>query len=228
MKTYIADIIPKIQRFSLRLDDLTKLTNQHWISLGDIGHSKRVYIFRANNQLLISDNGIVEKGSWEYLGNQSILIDTKTESYLLKHGFFDENVIALKLDSTNSYAFFINETNYNRELNNINDILKFLENKYLNKNSPVSGFGSNEKGTINEPNGEFGYEVISETNNYEIVWGSFMTFEIKFFNGAIDKVYKGHNSGKYFYFDFIFGKIYCDNLDDAVYRAFRSRKENNR
>lgn len=105
MKTYIADIIPKIQRFSQKLDDLTKLTNQHWVSLGDINQSKRVYIFRTNNQLIISDNGIVEKGSWEYLGNQSILLETKEESYLLKHGFFDQNVIALKLDSTNNYAF---------------------------------------------------------------------------------------------------------------------------
>ena len=141
MRTFIADIIPKIQRFSHRLDDLTKLTNQHWVSLGDINQTKRVFIFRANNQLLISDNGIVEKGSWEYLGNQSLLLDTKTESYLLKHGFFDENVIALKLDSTDSYAFFVNETKYHGELNNISDVLKFLENKYL-KNNENSIFSS--------------------------------------------------------------------------------------
>jgi hypothetical protein len=135
MKTFIADIIPKIERFSKRLDDLTKLTNQHWVSLGDINQSKRVFIFRPNNQLLISDNGIVEKGSWEYLGNQTLLMDTKQESYLLKHGFFDENVIALKLDSTDSYAFFVNETKYHKELNNISDIIKFLSNKYLNGNT---------------------------------------------------------------------------------------------
>jgi hypothetical protein len=76
MRTYIADIIPKLQKFSQRLDDLTRLTNQHWVSLGDIDQTKRVFIFRPNNQLLISDNGIVEKGSWEYLGNQTLLMDT--------------------------------------------------------------------------------------------------------------------------------------------------------
>ena len=105
MNTYLADIIPKIQRFSQRLDDLTKLTNQHWVSLGDITQTKRVFIFRANNQLIISDNGLVEKGSWEYLGNQSLLLDTKNESYLLKHGFFDENVIALKLTARTVMRF---------------------------------------------------------------------------------------------------------------------------
>ncbi len=105
MKTYLAVIIPKIQRFSQRLDDLTKLTNQHWVSIGDIELHKRVFVFRPNNQLLISNNGIVEKGSWEYLGNQSLLLDTKTESYLLKLGFIDENITALKLDSTNTTHF---------------------------------------------------------------------------------------------------------------------------
>jgi hypothetical protein len=144
MNTYIADIIPRIQRFSKRLDDLTKLTNQHWVSLGDINQSKRVFIFRQNNQILISENGIVEKGSWEYLGNQSLLLDTKHESYLLKHGFFDENVIALKLDNTDSYAFFVNETKYDRELNNIQDVLNFLEAKYL-KNTIAKDRGTKMK-----------------------------------------------------------------------------------
>jgi hypothetical protein len=135
MKTFLADIIPKIERFSKKLDDLTLLTNQHWVCLNDILNSKTVYIFRGNNQLLISDNGIVQKGSWEYLGNQSLLLDTNNQSYLLKQGFFDENVIALKLDSSEQFAFFVNETKYDKELNNIHDILMFLENKYLKENN---------------------------------------------------------------------------------------------
>ena len=46
METFIADIIPKIQRFSQKLDDLTKLTNHHWVSLAEIKNGKKVYIFR--------------------------------------------------------------------------------------------------------------------------------------------------------------------------------------
>jgi hypothetical protein len=86
------------------------------VSIGQIEHTKRVYIFRPNNQLLICDNGVVEKGTWEYVGNQSLLLDTKHESYLLKHGFLDENTIALKLNSTDTYAFFVNESKYFNEL----------------------------------------------------------------------------------------------------------------
>lgn len=226
MKTYIADIIPKIQRFSQKLDDLTRLTNQHWVSLGDINQSKRVYIFRNNNQLIISDNGIVEKGNWEYLGNQSILMETKERSYLLKHGFFDENVIALKLDSTNNYAFFINETKYHNELNNIEDILRFLEKKYL-KNNPTGGLGGNTTSSISEENYKFGYEVINEIENYDLVWGNHLAIEIKFLSGKMDYVYKGKTTDKYFYFDVINGKIYCQNFEDAVYQLFLYKKKNN-
>ena len=223
MRTFIADIIPKIQKFSQRLDDLTKLTNQHWVSLGDINQTKRVFIFRGNNQLLISDNGIVEKGSWEYLGNQSLLLDTKTESYLLKHGFFDENVIALKLDSTDSYAFFVNETKYHGELNNIGDVLKFLENKYLSK-SPVDGLGSNRTSAIPE---EFKYEILSEEDNYDIVFGKHIVYNIKYMTGLTDKIYKGFSSGKYFYLDYMTPKVYCKNLEDAAYKLFLHRTNKN-
>ncbi|MBX6361934.1 MAG: hypothetical protein IRZ03_17885 [Acidobacterium ailaaui] len=227
MKTYIADIIPKIQRFSQRLDDLTKLTNQHWVSLGDITQTKRVFIFRANNQLLISDNGIVEKGSWEYLGNQSLLLETKQESYLLKHGFFDENVIALKLDGTESYAFFVNETKYHSELNNIGDILKFLENKYIKNNGGSSGLGSTQKRTINE-DAKYGYDVISEKEKYDFFWGNFIEYEIEFTSGRKGKVYKGGNTGKYFYMDITFGKKYYNNFEQAVYGLYSYLRQNNR
>ncbi len=223
MKTYLADIIPKIQRFSQKLDDLTKLTNQHWVSLSDINQSKQVYIFRANNQLLISDNGIVEKGSWEYLGNQSLLIETNEKNYLFKHGFFDENVIALKLDSTNNYAFFVNETKYDKELNTIEDILRFLEKKYL-KNNPSGGLGINRKGSISKEDVKFDYEILFETENYDIMWGDYTTIEIKFQNGNVEKIYKGKSSGRYFFLELISGKVYYDNIEDAIYKLFLYKK----
>jgi len=134
MKTYFSDIIPKIQRFSHKLDNLTMLTNQHWVVLDEIENTKNVYIFRQNNELLIATNGKVEKGKWEYLGSNSILIDTKNESYLFKHGFFDKNILALKIDSSEEYAFLINETRFYKKLNSLSAIMEFLEKNYLQAN----------------------------------------------------------------------------------------------
>ncbi len=131
MRTYISDIIPKIQRFSQKLDNLTLLTNQHWVVIDEIENSKNVYIFRQSNELLISQNGKVEKARWEYLGNNSLLIDKKENSYLFKHGFFDENILALKIDSKDEYAFLVNETKFHKELNSIGNIIEFLNKKYI-------------------------------------------------------------------------------------------------
>ncbi|MGR6088357.1 MAG: hypothetical protein ACU4F9_09285 [Arcticibacter sp.] len=120
MKTFLSDIFPKIQRYSEKLDNLTLLTNQHWVSIEDILLNKTVYIFRTNNELLVSTKGKVEKEKWEYLGNKSLLISKNSESYLFKHGFFDENILALKVDSSEEYAVFVNENKYDGDLNSIN------------------------------------------------------------------------------------------------------------
>ena len=77
-------------------------------------------------------NGKVEKAKWEYLGNSSLLIDKKDESFLFKHGFVDENILALKVDSKEEYAFLVNENKYEGELNSFSNIIDFLTKKYLN------------------------------------------------------------------------------------------------
>lgn len=131
MKTFLSDLFPKIQRYSDKLDNLTLLTDQHWVSIDDISSTKTVYIFRKSNELLIVKNGRVEKAKWEYLGNKSLLIDKSTDIYLFKHGFFDENILALKIDSTDEYAVFVNENKYDGELNSIGKVFDFLRRKYL-------------------------------------------------------------------------------------------------
>jgi hypothetical protein len=132
MKTFFSDLFPKLQRFSQKLDNLTLLTNQHWVSIDNIIANKTVYIFRSNNELLVSTNGKVEKAKWEYIGNKSLLIDKSDKSYLFKHGFFDENILALKVDSSDEYAVFVNENNYSGDLNSIDRVFDFLQERYLN------------------------------------------------------------------------------------------------
>lgn len=133
MRTYLLDIIPKIKRFSQKLDDLTILTNQHWVVIDEEIDRKVVFIFREKgNQLLISDNGKIEKGTWEYLGNNSILIDRKDGSFLFKHGFIDDYILALKIDGKDEYALLVNEIKFEERINSIPSVLDFLEKRYLN------------------------------------------------------------------------------------------------
>ncbi|MCD8433527.1 hypothetical protein LNJ05_12220 [Tenacibaculum finnmarkense genomovar ulcerans] len=131
MKTYFSDLIPKIQRYSKKLDDLTNITNANWIIIEEIFNSKKTYIFRPNNQLIISTDGSVEKRKWEYIENNSLLIDIENESFLFKLGFLDANFFILKLDNKNEYLFLVNENIFDEYKNSINNISSVLENKYL-------------------------------------------------------------------------------------------------
>lgn len=132
MKTFFSDIIPKIKRYSEKLDNLTLLMNNHWVIIDEINTTKYVYIFRDNSELLIVKDGVVEKGKWQYLGNNSLLIDRNEMSFLFRHGFLDSNVLILKVDGREEYAFMINESKFEQEINTLSKVLNLLENQYLN------------------------------------------------------------------------------------------------
>lgn len=146
MKTFIADIIPSLRKYSQNLDNLTLLQNQHWVVIDEIESSRNVYIFRPKKELLISHNGKVEKAHWEYLGNSSLLIDRKNESYLFKHGFFDDQILALKVDSKEEYAILVNESKVGEDINSLEKVSEFLTRKYCeaNQHSEIRNTESSE------------------------------------------------------------------------------------
>lgn len=225
MKTFLADIIPRIQRYSQKLDDLTKLTNQHWVSLGDISEEKRVFIFRNNNQLLISVNGIVEKGRWEYIGNQSLLLETKKENYLMKHGFLDEDIFALKIDGSDTYAFFVNETSYKKELNNIQDIIEYLEHKYLSgKTEP--GLNREEiKNFCNIGSGFPNYYEDEPVEQNEIFGEKFYSIKVHFENSFFDFYNYYPKRNKYSYLKNYFSEIYFESKNECLKYIYEFRNK---
>ncbi|MBK6820261.1 MAG: hypothetical protein IPG85_12000 [Bacteroidetes bacterium] len=87
--------------------------------------------FRRNNELLVSTGGQVERGTWDFIGKNSLLLDIDKAAFLYRHGFFDENILALKVDSKEEYAIFVNESRFDRELNSIHAINDFLQEKYF-------------------------------------------------------------------------------------------------
>ena len=192
MRTYVADIIPKIQRFSQKLDNLTMLTNQHWVVLDELSQSKTVYIFRANGELLIAINGKVDKAKWEYLGQNSILIDLKEQCYLFRHGFFDQNILALKVDSKDEYAVLINESRYQGELNSISSVINFLNQNYL-INSTIT---TKQLGQRKTPTTSISYI----RDGYTLKMGYFKEYNLKLSSGQILKIYEKISNGKYFFY----------------------------
>lgn len=107
MKKYLSVFVEKLKRHSNRLDNYALLTEQPWVTKTDDNSERFVMIFRQKeNELLISLNGNVEKGKWDYIPSMnSLLIERETETTLYKQGFFDDSVMILKVDGTENINY---------------------------------------------------------------------------------------------------------------------------
>lgn len=132
MKVFFTHVFEKFKNYSKKIEDVSLLTSKNWIVFNELDNSKTIYIFQETGVLLVSINGRVTKAKWEYLGNNTLLIDFKEESFLYRQGFFDENILALKIDNDYEYALLINEDQFYNNITNMDSIEKLLENTYNN------------------------------------------------------------------------------------------------
>ncbi|SEJ35689.1 hypothetical protein SAMN04488018_12740 [Myroides marinus] len=137
MKYFFNDLFEKINRFSHKIDSRALLEHQHWVVMNEIEEVKKVFIFRPNNELLVSSNGKVQLCKWDYLGYNSILLSINDEHFLYKNEFFDEDVLALRLDGQEIPFLLLNETRYGQDIGNMDRVLEFLQTKYAPKKTVV-------------------------------------------------------------------------------------------
>lgn len=131
MKTYITDVFDKIKKYSEKLDDLSILTDKHWVVFNENELVKITYIFQSSGTLLISINGKVTISKWEYLGNNSLLIYVEEDAYLFKKAFIDKNILALKVDGVKEYAILLDENDINNQIQNLNTLELLIQNNYI-------------------------------------------------------------------------------------------------
>lgn len=110
MKTFLLSIPNSIRNWSNSLDAKTVLCSRSWLVFNDEG-VKESYIFQKDGTLIASHNGKVTRAKWEYLAvNGSLLIENPSDAtYLLKPAYYDEKVLALQVDGTESVALMIEE-----------------------------------------------------------------------------------------------------------------------
>ena len=68
-------------------------------------------IFKKNNELILSKDGQVKIGKWDYFPEaKSLLIDREEDKILCNEAFIDDAVLVLKMDGTsNNYFVLANE-----------------------------------------------------------------------------------------------------------------------
>ena len=131
MKYYIENLLPRVKEFSQSLDKKEIFLDSPWVTI-DENNNKQKYIFKRNGELIMSFNGEVNVGKWEYLSAaKSILIDRNKDKILLNQYFVHPSIMVLKLDGPeNKNMILANEIvipDY--------DVNGFLKKLYYEKNN---------------------------------------------------------------------------------------------
>jgi hypothetical protein len=171
MKIYLQNIVNELKMFSESLDKQTLLVNKPWALIdSDLGIQK--LIFKKNNELIMSKDGQVNLGKWDYLPEaKCLLIDRGIDKILCNETYIDESILVLKVDGKGeNFIVLANENNipdldaygYLHMLyqNKYNILIKYLDDERIMKIIPnfmqEIGLGSKvsiDNNTVDE--GEF-------------------------------------------------------------------------
>ncbi|MDZ7848159.1 MAG: hypothetical protein U5L96_16180 [Owenweeksia sp.] len=111
MKVYLKSIAKQLRNYSLSLDKASILIDKPW-ALIDEEYEMQKLIFKKNKELILSINGKVQEGKWDYFPEaKSLLIDRNKDKILCNEAFVDKGVMILKLDGTENRFFILANEN---------------------------------------------------------------------------------------------------------------------
>lgn len=110
MQLFIQDLVNKLPQLSEKLDNYALFIDKPWVLI-DSNLVYQKYIFKKNGELIISIDGNVQVGNWEYLTTaKSLIIDRITDKILLNQSFINKAIMILKIDgSKNQFVILANE-----------------------------------------------------------------------------------------------------------------------
>jgi len=166
MKDYLNSLLPRIRRYSDSLDKKSILIEQPWVIIDNEGNYEKL-IFKNNQELIMSLNGIVSVGTWEYLsGAKSLFIDINKSKVLLNQEFIEKGLLVLKYDGFSDKYFLLANENIIPNL----DVEKYLMRIFYNKRN-ISLIESSDKqryeiarDSIDDMTGAIGQFVFQNAN----------------------------------------------------------------
>jgi hypothetical protein len=111
MKLYLKSIVKELRNYSATLDKTSILIDKPWALIDDEFEMQKL-IFKKDKELILSKNGQVQIGKWDYFPEaKSLLIDRNTDKILCNEAFIDKGVMVLRLDGTDSRFFILANEN---------------------------------------------------------------------------------------------------------------------
>lgn len=138
MREYLKSIVPQLKSFSESLDKASILVDKPWAMI-DGEFELQKLIFKRNKELVLSKNGQVTMGKWEYFPTaKSLLIDRGGDKILCNEAFVNEGVMILKLDGTQDQFFILANENIIPDLNAIEYLRQLRYRKHKIQVHPLS------------------------------------------------------------------------------------------
>ena len=161
MFAFLQNLLPRLRQFSQSLDQTELFVDKPWVLIDEDGR-QQTYIFRRSGELLMSLDGHVQMGKWDYIAPaQSLLIDRGVDKLLLNHFFFTDALLVLARDGKADSKFVL----ANRQL--IPD---------LNVEKYLLAFERNPK-TISEQKKGLATNRITVRSRHKMINGTVMIFE---------------------------------------------------
>ena len=157
MLDYIKNIIPRIQGFSKKIDQLEIFVEKPWILIDDESNTHE-YEFCRDGRLILSVNGDVTIGKWELRpSTNKLLIECGNVNTLYQHAFVNDSLFILKKSHLESIPFVLYNPNKIKDGN----LISYFENYFT----------------------DISHEEVSTT--LSIVDDKYQTFEGSAFTGTI-------------------------------------------
>ncbi|SDH54400.1 hypothetical protein [Winogradskyella thalassocola] len=137
MNDYLHNTIPNLKPFNYEVHHDSHFINKQWVLINGISKKKSIYTFKADNILEISRKDHVIKTSWNITIQNIFSIETEDGMITVKAFFKDDDILVLNNQSKEEFAMYINATNYDDDINSVEDIQAFLKDKYKKKVSTI-------------------------------------------------------------------------------------------
>lgn len=148
MKIYLQNIVKDLKQFSESLDKQTMLINKPWALIdSELGIQK--LIFKKNKELILSKDGQVTEGKWDYFPEaKSLLIDRGFDKILCNETYIDDSILVLKMDGIKDDFFVLANENNIPDL----DAYAYLRRLYYNKYGIQTTLLSDDRNLQIKPN----------------------------------------------------------------------------
>lgn len=117
LQLHLKNVARQLSNHSTTLEKASIFLDKPWALLDEELEVQKL-IFKKNKELILSRNGKVEIGKWDYFPEaKSLLIDRNYDKILCNEAFIDKGVMILKLDGTDNKFFMLANENLLPDLN---------------------------------------------------------------------------------------------------------------